>query len=54
MNRKFKITIDVEYNSDVYPDPSNLLDSFQDNAKDLLEPYGETVENFEVCVEDVD
>ena len=49
---KYKITIEVTYLGDG-ADPSNVLDSIQDNAKDLLEAYGDTVENFEVCVEEL-
>jgi len=54
MGRKYKVTIEVEYEEGEAPDPSSLLDSVQDNAEDLLEPYGETVEKFEVSVEDMD
>ena len=49
---KYKITIEVTYLGDG-ADPSNVLDSIQDNAKGLLEAYGDTVENFEVCVEEL-
>ena len=48
---KYKITIEVTYLGDG-ADPSTILDAFQDNAKGLLEAYGDTVEDFEVCVED--
>lgn len=55
MGRKYKITIDVEYDDDG-ADPSWLLDSFQDNASELLSPGEDmvSVKDFEVCVEDMD
>jgi len=51
---KFIVTIEATYKSEGEgdPDPSALLDSVQDNIKELLEPYGEEVDEFEVSVED--
>jgi len=57
MGRKYKVTIEVEYEADDAADPSAILDSFQDtldDSTDLLTPYGGTVEKFEVSVEDMD
>lgn len=55
MGRKYKITIDVEYEDDG-PDPSWILDSFQDNASELLSPDEEmvSVKDFEISVENAD
>ena len=47
-----KITITVVYED--RPDPSQLLDEIQDNIQEYLTPNDETVESFNVCVEDVE
>lgn len=47
----YKVVIEVSYEGEE-PDPSALLDSIQDNVEEFLSPYGETVSNFEVCVND--
>jgi hypothetical protein len=51
---KYKITIEVSYPGES-PDPSCLLDAFQDNLEtsDMLNPMGEEDFIFEVSVEDL-
>lgn len=51
---KYKITIEVSYPGDS-PDPSRLLDAFQDEleSSDMLNPNGEEDFIFEVSVEDL-
>jgi len=48
---KFRIVIIATYRDDDSPDPSSLLDTFQDEAKELLEHYGEDCLDYTVSVE---
>lgn len=50
---KYKITIEVTYLGSG-ADPSSILDAFQEGSKELLEAYGDTVDEVEVSVEDSD
>lgn len=51
---KFKITIIAIYREGEAPDPASLLDTFEDESRELLEPYGEKLLNHLVTVERVD